>query len=177
MLYLSGYILNTRAEYYRLLRNTRDTDDWEPWLLYMLQGVETTSKTTVALINSIRHVMNDCEERIRRALPKIYSYELLNNLFRHPYTRIEAVQDDLGVSRLTASKYLSTLTEKGFVEKHRFGVSIAFHMRRANFILLPSSNVTIIASASPNSAVSYPAFPQSVDKYLLAVSRETPRSS
>lgn len=45
----------------------------------------------------------------------------LNSLFRHPYTKIEAVQDDLGISRLTASKYLSALNEKGFVEKHRFG--------------------------------------------------------
>jgi DNA-binding IclR family transcriptional regulator len=49
------------------------------------------------------------------------SHELLENLFRHPYTGIGAIQDDLGISRLTASKYLSALTEKGFVEKHRFG--------------------------------------------------------
>ncbi len=121
VLYLSGYIINTKADYYRLLQSTRETDDWEPWLLYILKGVETTSKTTVALIEAIRNVMNDYEQRIRRELPKIYSYELLTNLFRHPYTKIEAVQDDLGVSRLTASKYLSELTEKGFVEKHRFG--------------------------------------------------------
>ena len=121
VLYLSDYIIDTKAEYYRLLQSTRDTDDWEPWLLYMLQGVERTSKTTIALIEAIRHLMNDYEQRIRQELPKIYSYELLTNLFRHPYTKIEAVQDDLGVSRLTASKYLSALTEKGFVEKHRVG--------------------------------------------------------
>ena len=121
VLYLSGYILIKKAEYYRLLQSTGDTDDWEPWLLYILKGVETTSKTTVALIQAIRKVMNDYEDRIRRELPKIYSYELLTNLFRHPYTKIEAVQDDLGVSRLTASKYLSALTEQGFVEKHRIG--------------------------------------------------------
>ena len=65
--------------------------------------------------------MLDYEERIRTELPKIYSYELLTNLFRHPYTKIDAVQEDLGVSRLTASKYLSALAEAGFVEKHRRG--------------------------------------------------------
>jgi DNA-binding IclR family transcriptional regulator len=54
-------------------------------------------------------------------LPKIYSQELLNNLFRHPYTRIEYLQNDLGVSRQTAAKYLDTLAEQGFVEKHRSG--------------------------------------------------------
>lgn len=121
VLYLSGYIINTKTEYYRLLQSTRDTNDWEPWLLYMIQGVEKTSKTTIRLIEAIRDLMDDYEELIRKALPKIYSYELLTNLFRHPYTKIEAVQDDLGVSRLTASKYLSELTEKGIVEKHRFG--------------------------------------------------------
>lgn len=121
VLYLSGYIIKTKAEYYQLLQSTRDTDNWEPWLLYMLRGVETTSKTTITLIEAIRKVMNDYEDRIRSDLPKIYSYELLTNLFRHPYTKIEAVQDELGVSRLTASKYLSELTEKGFVEKHRLG--------------------------------------------------------
>ena len=60
-------------------------------------------------------------DMIKKDLPKIHGHELLNNLFRHPYTKIEAVQEDLGVSRLTASKYLSALTEKGFVEKHRSG--------------------------------------------------------
>lgn len=121
VLYLSGYIIDTKADYYRLLQSTRDTRDWEPWLVYMLKGVATTSRTTVMLIESIRNLMADYEQRIRTELPKIYSYELLTNLFRHPYTKIEAVQNDLGVSRLTASKYLSELNENGFVEKHRMG--------------------------------------------------------
>ncbi len=121
VLYLSAYIIETKADYYRLLQCTRETDDWEPWLLYMIRGVEETSRATIGLIESIRNLMNNYEERIKKDLPKIYSHELLNNLFRHPYTKIEAVQDDLGVSRLTASKYLAALSEKGFVEKHRFG--------------------------------------------------------
>ena len=121
VLYLSAYIIETKTDYYRLLQSTRETNDWEPWLLYMIRGVEETSKATIGLIESIRNLMDNYEERIRKDLPKIYSHELLTNLFRHPYTKIEAVQDDLGVSRLTASKYLSALDEKGFVEKHRFG--------------------------------------------------------
>ncbi len=121
VLYLSGYIIDTKADYYSLLQSTRETNDWEPWLLYLIRGVEETSKLTIGLIEAIRNLMNSYEERIKKDLPKIYSHELLNNLFRHPYTKIEAVQEDLGVSRLTASKYLSALTEKGFVEKHRSG--------------------------------------------------------
>ena len=121
VLYLSGYIIDTKADYYSLLQSTRETNNWEPWLLYLIRGVEETSKKTIGLIEAIRNLMSSYEERIKKDLPKIYSHELLNNLFRHPYTKIEAVQDDLGVSRLTASKYLSALTEKGFVEKHRSG--------------------------------------------------------
>jgi len=121
VLYLSGYIVATKASYYQLLQSTRETENWEPWLIYMLKGVAVTSKMTVSVIRAIRQLMHDVEERFRLELPKIYSYELLSNLFRHPYTKIEAVQNDLGVSRLTASKYLSELTNKGFVEKHRLG--------------------------------------------------------
>lgn len=121
VLYLSGYIIDTKADYYRLLQSTRVEGNWEPWLLYIIRGIESTSVNTIALIQMIRKLMRDYERRIRAELPKIYSHELLTNLFRHPYTTIEAVQNDLDVSRLTASKYLSQLTHRGMLEKHRFG--------------------------------------------------------
>ncbi len=121
VLYLSGYINDTRSDYYRLLQYTHVEGDWEPWLLYIIRGVASTSATTIARIRMLRKLMGDYEERMRAELPKIYSHELLTNLFRHPYTTIEAVQNDLDVSRLTASKYLSELTTRGFIEKHRLG--------------------------------------------------------
>jgi DNA-binding IclR family transcriptional regulator len=61
------------------------------------------------------------KHRMRSELPKLYSQDLLNNLFRHPYTRIEFVVNDLGVTRQTAAKYLDTLAEHGFVRKHPSG--------------------------------------------------------
>jgi Fic family protein len=61
------------------------------------------------------------KQRMRAELPKIYSQELLNNLFFHPYTKVQFVIDQLGVSRITATKYLEALTEKGFVSKHKAG--------------------------------------------------------
>ena len=121
VLYLSGYINDTRPDYYRLLQCTHVEGDWEPWLLYILGGIASTSANTIARIQMIRKLMRDYEERMRAELPKIYSHELLTNLFRHPYTTIEAVQNDLDVSRLTASKYLFELTTRGLLEKHRFG--------------------------------------------------------
>lgn len=121
VLYLSAYIIETKADYYRLLQSTRDTGDWEPWLIYMIEGVAQTAKNTTLLIGRIQNLMQDFESRIREALPKVYRYELLGNLFRHPYTKIESMQHDLGVSRLTASKYLAELSDAGFLHKRRFG--------------------------------------------------------
>lgn len=121
VLYLSRYIIQTKGDYYRLLQSVREEQDWEPWLLYMLHGVEVTSRETIALIGEIKYLMQDYKHRIRSDLPKIYSQDLLNNLFRHPYTKIEYLQHDLGVSRLTATKYLEKLTEAGFIQKHKMG--------------------------------------------------------
>jgi Fic family protein len=121
VLYLSRFIIRNKADYYRHLQAVRDTGDWEAWVIYMLEAVAETSATTVEIVTGIRQQMADVKHRLRDELPKIYSQELLNNLFRHPYTRIEYVQNDLNVSRQTAAKYLDTLAEHGFVEKHRSG--------------------------------------------------------
>jgi Fic family protein len=121
ILYLSGYIIQTKQDYYRLLQSVRDESSWDEWLIYILEGVERTSRNTIRLVTDIRDLMQDYKHRIRNELPKIYSQELLNNLFSHPYTKIEYLQHDLGVSRLTAGKYLSQLAERGFVKKQKIG--------------------------------------------------------
>lgn len=121
VLYLSRYIIRNKAEYYRLLQEVRDNGAWEQWLLYMLNGVETTARQTIWIIQAIKKIMMEYKHRIRTELPKIYSQDLLNNLFRHPYTKIEYVQNDLRVSRLTATKYLAQLTERGLLTKAKIG--------------------------------------------------------
>ncbi len=125
VLYLSRWITGRKGDYYRLLQAVRDThgspDAWEAWLLYMIQGVAQTAKDTLALIEGMRALMADYKHRIRADHPKVYSQDLLNNLFRHPYTRIEYVEDELGVSRPTATKYLDALAAAGFLDKQRIG--------------------------------------------------------
>lgn len=123
ILYLSRHITRTKNEYYRHLQAVRDGGDWEAWVLYMLTAVTETSRTTLGLIEAIRQQMAAVKHRLREELPKIYSQDLLNNLFRHPYTRIEFVVKDLSVSRQTASKYLEMLSERGIVEKYQAGRS------------------------------------------------------
>lgn len=121
VLYLSRYIIRNKQDYYRLLQSTRDTGDWEPWILYMLEGIEITARQTIWIIQQIKETMMRYKHDIRAKLPKIYSQDLLNNLFMHPYTKIESLQNELRVSRLTAAKYLEQLTENGFIEKHKVG--------------------------------------------------------
>ncbi len=121
ILYLSRYIIQHKAEYYRLLQNVRQKSEWEPWLLFMLEGIQKTSVETTGLILEIRKLMMDYKLRIRENY-KFYSQELINNLFRHPYTKIEFLKNDLNVSRLTASSYLTRLSEDGFLTKKKLGV-------------------------------------------------------
>lgn len=123
ILYLSRYIIHTKADYYRLLQTVRDKGTWEEWVLYVLNGIADTSRQTITLVEGIRRTMLDAKHRIRKQFPKIYSQDLLNNLFRHPYTKIGFLQEDLSVSRLTATRYLDRLVTAGFLKKHRIGRS------------------------------------------------------
>jgi Fic family protein len=121
VLYLSRYITTHKADYYRLLQAVRDEGAWEEWLLYMLRAITETSAQTLDLINGLGLLMADYKHRIRAKHPNLYSQDLLNNLFRHPYTRIEFLSDELGVVRQTAAKYLDRLSEAGFLDKHTSG--------------------------------------------------------
>ncbi len=123
VLYLSRYVIRNKADYYRCLQAVREEQAWQEWLLFMLTGVETTAQQTIALIKQIKDLMQSVKHRLRAQLPKLYSQDLLNNLFRHPYTKIEFIQNDLQVTRLTAAKYLEQLTEKSFVDKAKIGRS------------------------------------------------------
>lgn len=123
ILYMSRYITQNKSEYYRLLQYTRDSGDWEDWVLYILNGVAATAKETTALIIGIRKLMAEYKDRLRAGHAKIYSQELINNLFRHPYTRIEYVVDEVGVSRQTAGKYLNELDASGLVIKTKVGLN------------------------------------------------------
>jgi Fic family protein len=121
VLYLSRYIIKNKASYYTLLQTVRDKNEWEEWILFMLKGVEETSSETIRLIEDIKSLMFQFKYIIRNKLSKIYSQDLLNNLFRHPYTKIEFVMNELKVSRPTASSYLTQLERIGLIKKLKLG--------------------------------------------------------
>ncbi|NLP59482.1 Fic family protein [Lutibacter sp. B1] len=120
VLYLSRYIIENKADYYNLLQEVRETDNWENWILYMLDCVEQISKETIVLIGKIRELIYEYKNLLRNNY-KFYSQDLLNNLFKHPYTKIEFIENDLGVSRITASKYLNLLAKDKVLKKEKLG--------------------------------------------------------
>lgn len=125
-LYLSRYITRNKAGYYRLLQHTRDTGHWEDWILYMLEGVEVIATETTMLIEQIKIQMAELKTRMRKEFPSMYSQDLLNNLFRHPYTKIAYVMDELGCSRPTATRYLSELHKAGLLERLKSGRDVYY---------------------------------------------------
>ena len=122
ILYLSKYIIQHKASYYNLLQKVRDEGSWEEWICYMLDAIEYTAKDTIKQVKQINELMLVYKHKIRDEY-KFYSQDLLNNLFKHPYTKIEFLEEDLGVSRVTASNYLNTLAKDGLLIKQKLGVS------------------------------------------------------
>ncbi len=126
VLYLSRYIITHKADYYRLLQEVRTEDKWEEWILYMLEAVEQTSLETIELINNISDLMIKTQDTISQELPKIYSKDLVEILFMHPYTKIEFLIDKLNLHRDTASKYLKELETIGILKPIKIGRSKYF---------------------------------------------------
>ncbi|MGV8915204.1 MAG: Fic family protein [Kaistella sp.] len=123
VLYLSRYITQNKQQYYNVLQNVRENDDWESMILYLLKGVEITAHQTIGLVTDIKNLMHDTKTKLRAELPKIYSQDLINNLFKNPYTKIESLQKDLNISRQTASIYLDELVKLGVLDKIKIGKS------------------------------------------------------
>jgi Fic family protein len=139
VLYLSRYIIKHKNQYYRLLQAVRETGEWEEWILYMLDGVEQTANESIILIGNIKELMQAYKEKIRTDLPKLYSQDLLNNLFKYPYTKIEYLQNDLEISRNTAIRYLEALAKRGLVKKQKIGRD-NFYINEPLFKLLADKN-------------------------------------
>ncbi len=126
ILYLSRYITHNKSEYYRLIqairdRNTDNSKEWEAWIIFMLRGVEKTSSDTISLIHGISQLMDQDKQILRPIFKQSYKHELLNNLFFHPYTKIEYIEKDMMVQRKTATKYLDMIVETGILKKMKIG--------------------------------------------------------
>jgi Fic family protein len=119
VLYLSRYIIEHKHDYYVLLRGVTEEGAWEPWILYMLDAVEQMSVVTRDRIVAIRTLMWQIVERVKKELPKVYSKELVELLFRQPYTKGQFVVDAGIAKRQTAAAYLKELEGIGILKAQR----------------------------------------------------------
>lgn len=135
VLYLSRYINRNKVDYYRLLQTVRDDSNWSSWIIWMLNGVHITALETIGLIRKIRDLMNEFREKIQSLAENIYSKELLESLFKYPYTKIKFIEQDLDVHRQTAVKYLDKLVELDLLTPQKIGKS-KYYINHQLFALL-----------------------------------------
>lgn len=121
ILYLSNYINKSKDTYYKLFNEFRENNKYEEWIIYILKGIEITSKNTIDLIKQIQNEMESYKEKFMTKLPKIYSDELLYSLFYEVYTRINYIENRCGVTRQTATTYLNSLVDNGLLEYEKVG--------------------------------------------------------
>jgi len=146
ILYLSRYITHNKGEYYQLIQAIRDKNEdnatqWEAWILFMLKGVEETAIETTRLVKGISKLMAEFKTVLRPKFGKQYRHELLNNLFFHPYTKVEFLEKELMVSRSTATRYLNALVGTGLLDKITIG-------RAHYYINIPLMNLFLSVSDS-----------------------------
>ncbi len=139
ILYLSRFINQNKSEYYRLLQLVRTNHAWEEWINYMLEGIETTSRQTTRLILEIKSLMQHHKHKIRDELPKIYSQDLLNLIFSHPYTKPSFVERELRLGRITATRYLNELARIGLMNKIKLGREV-YYINNQLVALLSKAN-------------------------------------
>ena len=143
ILYLSRYIIGHKADYYRLLLEVTSDGAWEPWILYMLDGIEDTCLWTTDKIRSIRELMRHTAQFIQQELPKIYSWELVELLFMQPYCRIANVVNAKLAQRQTASVYLKELAKIGILNEVKSGRESLFVHPKYIELLTGEENVWI----------------------------------
>ena len=122
VLYLSKFVIDRKNEYYRLLRQVTEKREWEPWILYMLDAVEETATFTRKRILDIRDLMTETMEGAKETLPgRVYSKELIELLFRQPYTKVQFLVDAGIAKRQTAAEYLKELEKIGVLKAQKIG--------------------------------------------------------
>lgn len=121
ILYLSSYIIANKPKYYHLLNQTNRTGEWAEWIIFMLEGIESTSRGTIAKIAGIKTLLDSTLIKVQEKAPKVYRKELIELLFEQPYSKIDFVVNKLGVERKAASRYLKELEDIGIVESQKVG--------------------------------------------------------
>ena len=139
ILYLSKFIIRNKSQYYKLIQGVTDQGNWEEWILFILKAIEDTSEETLVIVKNINELLESTSNKIRDQLPSIYSRELVELIFFEFYTKIGYIEEGLGVTRKTASKYLATLEEEGFLTSEKIGRE-KIYLNKKLFEIVKESN-------------------------------------
>jgi Fic family protein len=126
VLFLSRYIIANKADYYEGLRKVTEKQEWEQWILFMLRALENTAQQTFEQVTRILDLMNQVQEKVQVHAPNIYSKDLIEIIFHHPYTKIQFLVEANIAKRQTASLYLQTLSDLGILRSHKQGREIYY---------------------------------------------------
>ncbi len=126
VLYLSSFIIQNKGDYYRLLQEVRTKNNWENWILYMLKGIEQTAQSTIEQINKINLLFNETQKLVQEKLPRIYSKDLIEQLYIHPYCKIEFLVENLHLNRKTSGNYLKSLVDLGVLASENKGKEVIY---------------------------------------------------
>ena len=126
VLYLSRYIIDHKLAYYEGLRKVTEQGAWVDWVLYMLDAVEQTSLRTHKQITDILYLMESVRERVQRDAPVVYSKDLIEQIFRQPYCKIQFLEQAGMGTRQTCSKYLRELERLGVLQGQKMGREVYF---------------------------------------------------
>ncbi|MBF0287660.1 MAG: Fic family protein [SAR324 cluster bacterium] len=126
VLYLSDYIIKNKNDYYQGLRQVTEQGAWIPWTLYILDAIEVTATQTKDKIISIRELLEQTSDLVKNKAPKVYSKDLIDVLFTHPYCKIAFLVESGIAKRQTASVYLQNLEELGVLKSEKRGREVYY---------------------------------------------------
>lgn len=127
ILYLSKYIIENKNEYYKRLRNVTEKNEWQPWVLYILDAIKETAKFTSTKIVQIKNLVDRTTEEAKKKLPsRVYSKELIELIFEEPYSKTEFVVDAGIAKRQTAAEYLKELEKVGLLKSKKVGREVLY---------------------------------------------------
>lgn len=121
ILYLSNYIIKHKTKYYTLLKAIQKNGEMLEWVDFMLEGVLQTSEKTIQTIQTIKTLMDSVTQTLQESEPALYSKDLVDCLFLHPYIKIESLVQALSISRQTASKYLKICEKLAILHCKKLG--------------------------------------------------------
>ncbi len=148
ILYLSRYITHNKNRYYQLIQEVRESTSpetaWQAWILFLLNGIEETSRVTIRLVKRILELMDHDKQILRPLFGRIYKHELINHLFSHPYTKVDFMEAAMNVQRNAATRYLERIVGVGLLTKVKRGrTNYYINERLVNLLTNPAGELSI----------------------------------